>query len=49
MIKSNMRKCIWCLEIKNISDFDKYDKSTDGYRSQCKLCLNRSKKSGVKK
>ena len=46
MNKSNTRKCIWCQELKNISDFDKYDKSSDGYRSQCKLCLNRSKKSG---
>jgi hypothetical protein len=46
MNKPNTRKCIWCQELKNISDFDKYDKSSDGYRSQCKLCLNRSKKSG---
>ena len=33
------KKCIWCLEIKNYSDFDKYDKSSDGYRSQCKICI----------
>ena len=33
------KKCIWCLEIKNYSDFDKYNKSTDGYRSQCKVCI----------
>ena len=46
MNKPNTRKCIWCQELKNISDFDKYDKSNDGYRSQCKICINRSKKSG---
>lgn len=33
------KKCIWCLEIKNYLDFDKYDKSSDGYRSQCKICI----------
>ena len=33
------KKCIWCLEIKNYSEFDKYDKSSDGYRSQCKICI----------
>ena len=49
MIKSNTKQCIWCSEIKNYSDFDKYDKSTDGYRSQCKVCIKRSKRSGVKK
>ena len=38
------KKCIWCLEIKNYSDFSKYDKSTDGYRSQCKVCINIKKK-----
>jgi hypothetical protein len=48
MKKSNTKKCIWCGEIKNISDFDKYDKSTDGYRSMCKLCIKISKKSGRK-
>lgn len=33
------KKCIWCLEIKNYSDFNKYDKSSDGYRSQCNICI----------
>jgi hypothetical protein len=36
------------MELKNISSFSKYDKSTDGYRSMCKLCMNISKKSGRK-
>lgn len=36
------------MELKNISDFDKYDKANDGYRSMCKLCINISKKSGRK-
>ena len=36
------------MELKNISDFTKYDKSTDGYRSQCNTCINISKKSGRK-
>ena len=38
------KKCIWCLEIKNYSDFDKYDKSSDGYRSQCKICIKTKKR-----
>lgn len=46
MIKSNTKQCIWCLETKNYSDFDKYEKSSDGYRSQCKICINRPKRSG---
>lgn len=49
MIKSNMKKCIWCLEMKNMSDFDKYDKSNDGYRSQCKICIKKPKRFGIKK
>jgi hypothetical protein len=42
------KKCIWCLEIKNYSDFDKYDKSTDGYRSMCYSCMKikKGKKNG---
>ena len=36
------------MEIKNISSFSKYSKSTDGYRSQCNTCINISKKSGRK-
>jgi hypothetical protein len=35
----NGKKCIWCLEMKNYSEFDKYDKSTDGYRSMCYSCM----------
>ena len=42
------KKCIWCMELKNYSDFDKYDKSTDGYRSQSNTCIKISKKSGRK-
>lgn len=42
------KKCIWCMELKNISSFDKYSKSTDGYRSQCNTCINISKKTGRK-
>lgn len=38
------KKCIWCLEIKNYSDFGKYEKSSDGHRSQCKVCINIKKK-----
>ena len=36
------------MELKNISSFDKYSKSTDGYRSQCNTCINISKKTGRK-
>jgi len=32
------KKCIWCMEIKNYSEFSKYDKSTDGYRHMCYAC-----------
>ena len=45
---NHTKQCIWCKEIKNFSDFDKYDKSSDGYRSMCKLCMKISKKSGRK-
>lgn len=38
------KKCIWCLELKNYSEFNKYDKSTDGYRSQCNICINIKKR-----
>jgi len=38
------KKCIWCLEMKNYSEFDKYDKSSDGYRSQCNICINIKKR-----
>jgi hypothetical protein len=36
---SKNKKCIWCLELKSYSDFDKYDKSSDGYRSMCYSCM----------
>jgi hypothetical protein len=36
---SKGKKCIWCMEIKNYSEFSKYDKSTDGYRSMCYSCM----------
>jgi len=39
-----MKKCIWCMEIKKYSEFDKYKNSTDGYRSQCNTCIKISKK-----
>ncbi len=38
------KKCIWCLQIKNYSEFSKYEKSSDGYRSQCDICLKTSKR-----
>ena len=37
------------MEIKNISDFDKYEKSNDGYRSQCKICIKKKKRNIIKK
>jgi hypothetical protein len=45
---NHTKECIWCKQIKNISDFDKYDKSSDGYRSMCNICIKKSKKSGYK-
>jgi hypothetical protein len=47
--KSYTRTCIWCLKLKNISDFDKYEKSSDGYRSQCKSCIGKKKRNLIKK
>ena len=45
---NHTKQCIWCKELKNISDFSKYDKSSDGYRSQCNTCINISKKSKLR-
>lgn len=33
-----MKKCIKCLETKNLDDFSKRKDSKDGYRNDCKLC-----------
>ena len=43
------KKCIWCMEIKNYSEFSKYDKSTDGYRHMCYACekIKKRKKTWV--
>ena len=38
------KKCIWCLELKDYSQFSKYNKSTDGYRSQCDICIKIKKR-----
>jgi len=41
---SKGKKCIWCLEIKNYSEFSKYEKSTDGYKHMCNLCTKLKKR-----
>ncbi len=38
------KKCIWCLQIKSYLEFDKYNKSSDGYRSQCNICIKQNKR-----
>ena len=35
-----MKTCSKCEEIKNLSEFSKRSDSKDGYRSQCRKCVN---------
>jgi hypothetical protein len=43
-----IKVCISCEKEKELSEFSKREKSTDGHRNQCKSCLNEIAKSRIK-